>query len=388
MPNINLPNLSPDSPRPLIGNFELTRKCPLNCLICYNERRESPEMTLEEIKSYIDQLVDLGGLYINITGGDPLIHPHFCEVYEYCCEKGLRVSVETSCVYLKEEHIHVFQKYQPIILYISIYAVTKQTMHSVTQSQIDPNTVINNLQQLKANKVNFTLRTPFSRLNIHEAHLIERVANQLNVPYESTVKLFWKQSGERCVSWRCTSEDLQPLRKNGKIYEKLYQEAVILETKNIVRRPCYAGLYDFFINAYGELEFCITFSKPHYDLKKGTLRAAWEKWYPHYRRLRENYCIGKKLNIGPMDACPAWYILQHPDFDCSKSLNERVEDEIQRLRYDGLSTEEICEKLDITYRDYDYFNSNSTKKISKHWSLIYGGIKSSIHPPVFIDKDC
>ena len=59
---------------PIIGNFELTRKCPLNCLICYNDRKIGvPEMGVEQIYSIIDQLAELGCLYINLTGGVPFV---------------------------------------------------------------------------------------------------------------------------------------------------------------------------------------------------------------------------------------------------------------------------------------------------------------------------
>ena len=38
---------------PVIGNFELTRRCPLNCVICYNERKQKRELTTDEVKKVL-----------------------------------------------------------------------------------------------------------------------------------------------------------------------------------------------------------------------------------------------------------------------------------------------------------------------------------------------
>ena len=58
--NMDVYNEISDGKRvPIIGNFELTRKCGFNCAICYNERRNSQEITFNEVKNLVDELAEM-----------------------------------------------------------------------------------------------------------------------------------------------------------------------------------------------------------------------------------------------------------------------------------------------------------------------------------------
>lgn len=61
---------------PVNGTIEVTNRCPLECAHCYNNlpmgdavaRRR--ELTLEEHKRVLDELSDLGCLWLLLTGGE------------------------------------------------------------------------------------------------------------------------------------------------------------------------------------------------------------------------------------------------------------------------------------------------------------------------------
>ena len=74
---------------PVIGNFELTRRCPLNCVICYNERKQKRELTTEEILNILNQIADAGCIHINFTGGDPLTRADFADIYKHAIRLGM-----------------------------------------------------------------------------------------------------------------------------------------------------------------------------------------------------------------------------------------------------------------------------------------------------------
>src|SRR5690606_33362976 len=60
---------------PLRAVFELTKRCPLNCLHCFNDSGivDKPEVSTEEAKKIIDKLSLLGIQKIMLTGGEPAI---------------------------------------------------------------------------------------------------------------------------------------------------------------------------------------------------------------------------------------------------------------------------------------------------------------------------
>src|SRR5947209_15324161 len=84
---------------PIVAGLELTFRCNLACIHCYvnlpaaDRAEKARELTTEEWFRVIDQCADAGVLWLTLTGGEPLLRPDFCDIYEYAHEKGLVISV-------------------------------------------------------------------------------------------------------------------------------------------------------------------------------------------------------------------------------------------------------------------------------------------------------
>ncbi len=79
--------------------WNITRRCNLKCIHCYSDSdaREYPgELTLDQCKDVIDDLADYGVPALLLSGGEPLIHPHFYEIAGYARKKGLRLTLSTN----------------------------------------------------------------------------------------------------------------------------------------------------------------------------------------------------------------------------------------------------------------------------------------------------
>ena len=85
--------------RPFTVAWEITRSCALACLHCRAEaqpRRDPEELSTDEARGVIDQLVDLAPPVLVITGGDPLMRPDVFDIVEYATARGLRVAVSPT----------------------------------------------------------------------------------------------------------------------------------------------------------------------------------------------------------------------------------------------------------------------------------------------------
>ena len=345
---------------PIIGNFELTRKCPLNCLICYNDRKIGvPEMGVEQIFSIIYQLAELGCLYINLTGGDPLVRGDFESIYEYIISKGICPSVESSLVYLPQRLIELFKKRSPDYFSISLYGVDKEIYQKATQSRADVKRVLQNIRILKETGTNFRLRTPVTKINLNQVGKIAEFAKELDIQYRPTCKIFWKQNGEKCNQYRCTSREIEPYLTEDPVYRLLYEESLVLETTGPKKKHCGTGIYDFNINPYGELNFCITFWKPEYNLLTGSFKDAWNSWYPIFRRSDNDYCLAKELFSDGV-TCPWGRIYTDDSFDTSKSLINHAKERIRELKEKGSTDYEIESKLKLSLDDILYLNGTDS----------------------------
>lgn len=98
---------------PLHISLELTDGCNLNCKYCY--RRENIEKsTFIDAKKLIKLIEKLGEetlSMIEITGGEPSIHPHFTEIVKYILQKGIMVGVLTNGINLPKNALEEFNLY-------------------------------------------------------------------------------------------------------------------------------------------------------------------------------------------------------------------------------------------------------------------------------------
>lgn len=78
--------------------LEITRDCPLNCLICSsNGGTPHPnELSLETWKRIIDESLELGAKSFLLSGGEPLCSPYFYDICNYISKKEVNLSIYTS----------------------------------------------------------------------------------------------------------------------------------------------------------------------------------------------------------------------------------------------------------------------------------------------------
>jgi MoaA/NifB/PqqE/SkfB family radical SAM enzyme len=77
--------------RPLVAELFLTDNCNLRCISCACWRDNTQgELTTQEWKGVIDQLVRLHIVKVNFTGGEPLIRPDALEIMSHAHAAGVR----------------------------------------------------------------------------------------------------------------------------------------------------------------------------------------------------------------------------------------------------------------------------------------------------------
>ena len=85
-------------PKPVMFHMSPCNPCNLTCSFCCFANRAMKEMlTVEQMKSAIDQFHALGVTGMEFTGGgEPTLHPDLDEVIEYAYKKGLKMGICTN----------------------------------------------------------------------------------------------------------------------------------------------------------------------------------------------------------------------------------------------------------------------------------------------------
>lgn len=88
-------------------NWMMTGKCNYNCLHCFNASDNAPlmdEWTLKDANRLLDEAEECGINALTLTGGEPMLHPHFLEIIEGIYRRGMYVEeLNTNGHFLTQE---------------------------------------------------------------------------------------------------------------------------------------------------------------------------------------------------------------------------------------------------------------------------------------------
>lgn len=122
---------------PIVGHFELTARCNLDCKMCFIHGQESNalrdrELSAEEWKRIFDEAYDCGMLFAELTGGECLLRKDFKELYLHLWNKRICVTVMTNGTLINDDFLEFFKKYPPAMVQISLYGSNEEGYLRVT----------------------------------------------------------------------------------------------------------------------------------------------------------------------------------------------------------------------------------------------------------------
>ena len=308
---------------PYVGNLELTYQCPFNCAFCYNYSTNEKELTTSEIVSLIDQFANEGCMLINLSGGEPLLHPDFLKIYMHAKKNGMHVSIESNLYHIPDGFIDMIKEYPVDMFQISLYGVTKETFQSVTKTKLNYKVVLENIELLLKNEIEFILRTPVSKDVLHELGQIVDYCNTNKIKHKYDPNLFWTQCGRRTDELCPNLNEIEKYKKSHKVYNKLYEYVEKRENTKFEVRSCRWGLNEFYINPYGQMFFCTVWWTTKFDVKNGSFSHVWHDIIGNMRKIENDYCVGK-IAAGTGDVCPAGSFQMDKTIDLALSIRDRL----------------------------------------------------------------
>src|SRR5439155_25647388 len=121
---------------PLHVTFEITLRCNLRCVHCYNfdrglayhpHREREQELTAEEIHDILEQLHQEGCLFLAFTGGEALAHPYIEDLIRHACRIGMAVRLKSNGALLNEQRVQRIADAGVSAVDISLYGADAPT---------------------------------------------------------------------------------------------------------------------------------------------------------------------------------------------------------------------------------------------------------------------
>lgn len=114
--------------------LDLTRRCQLECVHCYNAsgpQGDHGTMTRADWLTVLDQAADTGVRHVQLIGGEPTLHPDFAALLEHALGLGLNVEVYTNLVHVPQPRWDLFQR-AGVSLATSYYSTAPEQHNAMT----------------------------------------------------------------------------------------------------------------------------------------------------------------------------------------------------------------------------------------------------------------
>jgi radical SAM protein with 4Fe4S-binding SPASM domain len=315
---------------PLTVSIEVTRRCPLDCLHCYNnlamgdQEARSRELNKEEHFRLLDDLADLGCLWLLYTGGEIFARKDFLEIYTYAKQKGFLITLFTNGTLITERVADYLQQWPPFAIEITLYGRTKETYETLTEIEGSYERCLRGVALLRDRGLPLKLKTVPTTVNKHEVVAMKDFAEQelhLDFKFDSLVnpRIDCSQSP---LAVRLSPEEVVLLDLHWPKLAAEHREAALRDLR-LSAAPiqsdtvysCGGGINSFALDPYGHMSICVLSHQDTYDIRSGSVKEGWE-FFLRSVRARERRRISKcvKCRIRSLcSMCPANGELENGD---------------------------------------------------------------------------
>lgn len=118
---------------PHFMTFELTPLCNFSCPMCYvHLTKESMQkrgniMSGERWIEIARQAAEMGMMNVNLSGGEPFMHPEFWDIYHAIAEMGIFITVYSNGYMIDERIVRKLSDYPPKGIKLSMYGASNET---------------------------------------------------------------------------------------------------------------------------------------------------------------------------------------------------------------------------------------------------------------------
>ena len=176
---------------PLTGAIELTRRCHLNCVHCYNNLPPKDpgalknELTYEQHCRMLDEMTEAGCLWLLYTGGEILLRRDFLDIYTYARRKGLLITLFTNGTLLTPKIVDRLAHCRPFSIEITLYGRTKETYERITGVPGSFEKCLRGIDLLLQHKLPLKLKSMAITVNKHELGDMKKFAeDELGVEFK------------------------------------------------------------------------------------------------------------------------------------------------------------------------------------------------------------
>lgn len=263
---------------PCMAILELTYGCNFRCVHCLNPTHKvlPHELRTEEWFRMLDEISDLGVFYLNVTGGELFTRPDVMEILARAKNLGFLIGINSNASRITLELAHQLEALPVSSVGLSLYGATREVYERMTAVPGSYDAFQSGIKAIAQTKIPVELRMPVTTLNYGEIVEAKKMAKDFGFDFLYSFDIEPGQDGRLGpLAYRLSGEEKVRLMSEIDPGELTTQEEVLNPPDDFQDCTCGRG-EQFAVSPYGEMNFCVSFPHPKFDLKKGNVREGWE----------------------------------------------------------------------------------------------------------------
>ena len=262
---------------PLVCHFDLTYQCNLNCVHCYVVREDRPEFSTSEIKDILDQLAQVGTLYLTFSGGEIFAREDFFQIAEYARRLHFALRLMTNGTLIDEQVADRVAALYPDRVSISIYSTTPEIHDGITLVPGSLARTIRAVKILRDRNVNLLIGGVLMRQNINDYSKVYESARSMGATFQGDPRVTSRNNGDPFpLRFQINEDDLFRVWKDPLFSSQPMDEAKGLHpNQDWGATLCGAAHMLFYVSPYGDVYPCVQFPALCGNLRNEFFKKIW-----------------------------------------------------------------------------------------------------------------
>ncbi len=281
-------------------SFAITYNCNLKCSFCSRDAGDGKNISLELMQNTIEDALKFADLkMINLTGGEPFLHPQFEEILKLISSRKLDIRINTNGLCLDDRGRELIDKYGVKLFTFSLDSSCKDIHDGLRGVDGSFERSVKNIKNLRDKGYKYFVKATVNEENV------DTIYDLMKMSYEELGAYGFSISRTVPVGRACGQGYIQNdfiykfmnLGRQCSIYAKEKHKQFLIDdpirfkfderVKNFVenyeafcgdiRGGCTAGTSFLYILPEGDVLICPGLTLPVGNVKEQSLQAIWEE---------------------------------------------------------------------------------------------------------------
>jgi molybdenum cofactor biosynthesis enzyme MoaA len=165
------------------ASYELNLGCNYDCEHCYLGDKQFAGMEWPGRERLLTIMKDAGVLWLQLTGGEPLIDPLFAETHTRAYDMGMLIQISSNGSRLENPKIlELLTTRRPYRLTLSLYGATEESYDGMTRRRGSFKRFMRGLAAAHEAGLHMRINNVLSNRNAHERDAMKAIADRYGIP--------------------------------------------------------------------------------------------------------------------------------------------------------------------------------------------------------------